>query len=97
VVVLRRLRPKPSYPLTDGQLLQLKALEGRTPDTGAIPPAPEADWATSVRGRHHAAVQGAVSVRLGPDVLAWLRRKGPDCRAEINRILREKMEAEMNR
>jgi hypothetical protein len=40
-------RPKPAYPLTDKQILQLKALEGRTPDTGDIPPAPDANWATS--------------------------------------------------
>jgi uncharacterized protein (DUF4415 family) len=28
------------------------------------------------------------------DVLDWLRRKGPGYQTEINRILREKMEAE---
>jgi uncharacterized protein (DUF4415 family) len=28
------------------------------------------------------------------DVLDWLRRRGPGYQAEINRILREKMEAE---
>jgi uncharacterized protein (DUF4415 family) len=90
-------RPKPFYPLTDAQIAQLKALEGRRPDTGDIPPAPEANWATAVRGRQHAAMLGAISVRLDPDVLGWLRRKGPDCQTEINRILREKMEAETHR
>jgi hypothetical protein len=61
-------RAKPLNKLTDAQIAQLKALEGRTPDTRDVPPAPEANWATSIRGRHHAAVQGAVSVRLDPDV-----------------------------
>jgi uncharacterized protein (DUF4415 family) len=87
-------RAKPSHKLSDAQVAQLKALEGRTPDTGDVPPAPEANWAAAVRGRHHAAMQGAVSVRLDPEVLNWLCRKGPEYHTEINRILREKMEAE---
>ena len=90
-------RRKPSYPLTDAQVAQLKALEGRSPDTGDAPPAPEANWAASVRGKHHAAMQDAVSVRLDPDVVGWLSRKGPEYQTGINRILREKMEAETRR
>jgi hypothetical protein len=62
-------RAKPLNKLTDAQVAQLKALEGRTPDTVDVPPAPEANWAASVRGRHHAAMQGAVTVHLDPDVL----------------------------
>ncbi len=61
-------RAKPLNKLTDAQIAQLKALEGRTPDTGDVPSAPETNWAASVRGRHHAAMQGAVTVRLDPDV-----------------------------
>ena len=87
-------RARPSYNLAEVQTAQLRALEGRGPDTADIPPAPAANWAASVRGKHYAAMQGAVSIRLDPDVLGWLCRKGPDCQAEINRILREKMLSE---
>lgn len=87
-------RPKPSYPLTGAQIQQLRALEGRVPDTGHIPPAPEAHWAAAVRGKHHEAMQGVVAVRLDGDVLDWLSGKGSAYETEINRILRERMEAE---
>ena len=84
-------RATPAYPLTPTQTEQLRALMGRAPDTSDIPPAPEANWVGAVRGKHYAAMQGAVSVRLDPDLLAWLGREGRDYQVEINRILREKM------
>jgi uncharacterized protein (DUF4415 family) len=84
----------PPYELSDAQIGQLKALEGRVPDTVDIPPAPDSNWATAVRGRHHAAMQDTVAIRLDGDVLDWLRRKGPGYQTEINRILREKMATE---
>jgi len=83
-----------SYPLTEAQVEQLRRLEGRRPDTADIPPAPAANWKDAVRGKHFAAMQGAVSVRLDPDVLGWVCRNGPDYSAEINRILRERMLSE---
>ena len=85
---------KPAYLLTEAQVAQLRALEGRAPDTADIPTAPDANWATAVRGKHHVAMQGTVAVKLDEDVMAWLRRKGPGYDGEINRILRERMEAE---
>jgi uncharacterized protein (DUF4415 family) len=87
-------RALPPHLLTEAQIGQLKALEGRVPDTVDIPPAPDANWETAVRGKHSAAMQGTVSVRLDADVLEWLRAKGPNYGTEINRILREKMAAE---
>jgi uncharacterized protein (DUF4415 family) len=87
-------RASRSYPLTQSQIAQLRALEGRAPDTSDIAPAPEANWATAVRGKHYEAMQGTVSVHLDADVLDWLRRKGPGYQTEINRILRERMVAE---
>lgn len=87
-------RIRPAYPLTDAQIAQLRALDGRAPDTADIPPAPEANWATAVRGKHAAAARGTLAVSLDADVLAWLCRKGPGHQAEINRILRERMQAE---
>jgi uncharacterized protein (DUF4415 family) len=87
-------RTRPPYKLSDAQIGQLKALDGRVPDTVDIPSAPDANWATAERGRHFAAVQDTVAIRLDGDVLEWLRRKGPGYQTEINRILREKMAAE---
>lgn len=87
-------RSMPSYPLTQAQIEQLRALEGRAPDTADIPPAPDANWATVVRGKHSAATQGTLAIRLDDDVLAWLLAKGPGYATEINRILRERMAAE---
>ncbi len=87
-------RTRPSYSLTEAQVEQLKALEGRVPDTDDIPEVPDANWATAVRGKHSAAMQGTVSIRLDADVMDWLRSKGPGYHTEINRILREKMATE---
>jgi uncharacterized protein (DUF4415 family) len=87
-------RAMPPHLLTEAQIGQLKALEGRAPDTVDIPPAPETNWATAVRGKHSAAIQGTVSVCLDAEVMAWLRAQGPNCGAEINLILRAKMAAE---
>lgn len=69
-------------------------LEGREPDTADIPPAPAEHWPNAVRGKHFAATQGSISVRLDPDVLRWVCGKGPDYAKEINRILRERMLSE---
>lgn len=87
-------RTRPSSPLSEAQLDQLRQLEGRAPDTADIPPASAKHWAKAVRGKHSAAMQGAVSVRLDPDVMRWVCRKGPDVQAEINRVLRERMQSE---
>jgi uncharacterized protein (DUF4415 family) len=87
-------RARPECPLTEAQVAQLKALEGRSPDAADIPPALESNWASAVRGKHHAAMQGMITVRLDAEVLGWLCRKGPAYLTEINRILHERMEAE---
>ena len=55
---------------------------------------PEANWATAVPGKFYKPRKEAISLRLDMDVLDWLRRKGPGYQTEINRILREKMQAE---
>jgi uncharacterized protein (DUF4415 family) len=84
----------PRRALTPGEAAQLEALEGREPDTGDIPQAPEANWAAAVRGRFFKPRKQAISLRLDMDVLAWLRGKGTRYQSEINRILRERMETE---
>ncbi len=88
-------RARPDYNLTQSQVKQLKGLEGRAPDLNDVPPAPDENWATAVRGKHFATVQDAVAVRLDADVLGWLSLTSPDYETEINRILRERMDAEL--
>jgi len=83
--------------LTAAQLAQLKALEGRKPDTADIPEAPADNWKTARRGPFFRPRKEAISLRVDMDVLDWLRRRGPGYQTEINRILRDRMEAETSR
>jgi uncharacterized protein (DUF4415 family) len=82
-----------SRKLTDDQMAQLRALEDRKPDTKDIPEAPDANWKHAQRGFWKARKQ-AISLRVDMDVLDWLRRQGPGYQTTINRILRERMQAE---
>ncbi len=77
--------------LTEAQLAQLRALDGR-PDTADIPEAPAANCKHA--RRFYRARKEAISLRVDADVLDWLRRSSDHYQSEINRILREKMEAE---
>lgn len=83
-----------SLKLTDDQMAQLHALEGRKPDTKDIPEAPAGNWQHAVRGGFWKARKEAISLRVDMDVLDWLRRQGPGYQTTINRILRERMEAD---
>jgi uncharacterized protein (DUF4415 family) len=80
--------------LTPGQIARLDEIEARVGESVDFPPAPEANWATAVRGKHHNAARDVISISLDPDVQAWLRAKGLDHQTEVNRILRERMLAE---
>lgn len=79
--------------LTEAQRAQLGALRGG-PDTTDIPEAPAENWAAATRGRFYRVRKEPISIRLDMDVLDWLRRQGPGYQTTINRILRERMEAE---
>ena len=83
--------------LTESQLAQLRGLEGRAPDTVDIPEAPAENWATAERGQFFRPRKQAISLRLDMDLLDWLRRRNPRYQTEINRILRDRMEAESRR
>jgi len=77
-------------PLTPAQLEQLRALDGR-PDTADIPEAPAENWERAHLFRPR---KEAISLRVDMDVLDWLRRGGGGYQTRINRILRERMEAD---
>lgn len=80
--------------LTEAQLEQLRALDGR-PDTASIPEAPADNWQHARRFLRPR--KEAISLRLDADVLDWLRRRHGRYQTEINRILREKMDADTGR
>jgi uncharacterized protein (DUF4415 family) len=84
----------PRRSLTAAEEAQLRALEGRQPDTADIPPAPERNWTSAERGRFFKPRKEAISLRIDMDVLDWLRQRSPRYQTEINRILRERMEGE---
>ncbi len=79
----------PDPALSPDQQAQLKALEARAVDTDDIPEAPAEHWQRAFRPRKE-----AISLRLDMDVLAWLRQRGPHYQTELNRILRDRMQAE---
>lgn len=79
--------------LTPTQLAQLEALDGR-PDTDDIPEAPAGNWERAHLFRPR---KEAISLRLDADILDWLRRGGGGYQTRINRILRERMEADGTR
>ena len=80
--------------LTEAQKSQLTLLTGQ-PDTSDIPEAPAANWQQA--GRFFRPRKEAISLRLDADLLDWLRRRDGRYQTAINRILREKMEAETSR
>ena len=85
------------YRVSDGQVLtpaeiaRLDEIEARLGDDEDTPEIPDSAWASARRGKHANASAEAISISLDADVLAWLRRKGPGYRAEIGRMLRERM------
>jgi uncharacterized protein (DUF4415 family) len=85
------VRREPGTPLTEEQLEQLKALEGRPIDTSDIPETPEGFWKNAVRGRLYRPVKQAVSLRLDSDVIAWLKKDGQGYQTRANQMLRERM------
>lgn len=91
---MSKYRTSDGSKLSAAQIARLDEIEARMGDDAAFPPAPEANWATAVRGRFYRPRKAAISIRLDLDVLDWLRRKGPGYQTEINRILRERMATE---
>jgi uncharacterized protein (DUF4415 family) len=87
-------RLEPGARLTEKQLAQLKALEGRPIDTSDIPEWTDEMWKRAVRGRFYRPMKKAVSLRLDADVIAWLKKDGKGYQTRANRVLREKMLAD---
>jgi uncharacterized protein (DUF4415 family) len=79
------------------ELAALAALPDDQIDTSDIPELPPSAWKNAIRGRFYRPVKEAVSLRLDADVIAWLRKAGRGYQTRANRILRERMLAEVRR
>jgi uncharacterized protein (DUF4415 family) len=79
-----------THPLTDEQIAQLRALDGRPIDTDDIPEAPEENWTRAERGRFFRPLKQAINIRLDADLLDWFKQHAPAGRyqTEMNRVLR---------
>ena len=63
-----------------------------TPDTVNVPEAQAQNWAAA--RRFYKVRKEPISIRIDADVLDWLRTRHERYQVEINRILRERMEAD---
>ena len=90
-------RAQPLTPRQKKELAAVAALPDDQIDTSDIPELPASAWKHAIRGRFYRPVKQAVSLRLDADVVAWLRRKGRGYQTRANRILRERMLAEVMR
>ena len=79
------------------ELAALAALPDDQIDTSDIPELPPSAWKNAVRGRFYRPLKQAVSMRLDADVIAWLRKSGKGYQTRANRILRERMLADIRR
>jgi uncharacterized protein (DUF4415 family) len=79
------------------ELAALAALPDDQIDTSDIPELPPSAWKNAIRGKFYRPVKRAVSLRLDADVIAWLRKAGRGYQTRANRILRERMLAEVMR
>ena len=77
------------------ELTALAALPDDRIDTSDIPELPPSAWKDAFRGRFYRPVKQAVSMRLDSDVIAWLRKAGKGYQTRANRILRERMLADI--
>jgi uncharacterized protein (DUF4415 family) len=77
------------------ELAALAALPDSQIDTSDIPELPLRVWKDAVRGRFYRPVKQAVSMRLDADVVAWLKKAGRGYQTRANRILRQRMLADL--
>ena len=64
-------------------------------DLSDIPELPPGAWKYAVRGKFYRPVKQSVSLRLDADVVAWLKMPGKGYQTRANRVLRERMFAEL--
>jgi uncharacterized protein (DUF4415 family) len=93
-------RREPGTPLTEQEKAELDSLAKRPEseiDLSDIPEWTDETWKRAVRGRFYRPVKQAVSLRLDADVIAWLKKDGEGYQTRANRMLRERMLAELEK
>jgi uncharacterized protein (DUF4415 family) len=79
------------------ELAALASIPDDNIDTSDIPELLPDTWKDAARGRFYRPVKQAVSMRLDADVIAWLKKAGKGYQTRANRILRQRMLAEIRR
>ncbi|MFZ1136035.1 MAG: BrnA antitoxin family protein [Candidatus Korobacteraceae bacterium] len=79
------------------ELAALAALPDDEVDTSDAPELPPGAWKDAVRGRFYRPVKQSVSLRLDADIVAWLKKAGKGYQTRANRILRERMLADLRK
>ena len=79
------------------ELVALAALPDDEIDTSDIPELPPKAWKDAVRGRFYRPLKQSVSLRLDADIVAWLKKAGKGYQTRANRILRERMLADLRK
>jgi uncharacterized protein (DUF4415 family) len=96
----RRIRvkdrpPRPASAKVKRELAALAAMPDSEIDLSDIPELPPGAWKDAVRGRFYRPVKQAISLRVDADVVAWLKKSGKGYQTRANRILRERMLADL--
>jgi uncharacterized protein (DUF4415 family) len=72
------------------EIRALKRMKDREIDTSDIPPV--LDWSKAVAGKFYRPIKKPLTIRLDPDVLAWLKGQGNGYQRRVNALLRSSME-----
>ena len=78
------------------ELAALAAMPDSQIDLSDAPELPPGAWRHAIRGRFYRPVKQAISLRVDADVVAWLKQSGKGYQTRANRILRERMLAELH-
>ncbi|HXJ92454.1 MAG TPA: BrnA antitoxin family protein [Terriglobia bacterium] len=93
-----KVKYTPGQPLNAKARRELEALAAIPDceiDLSDAPELPPGAWKNAVRGRFYRPVKQAISLRVDADVVAWLKQSGKGYQTRANRILRERMLAEL--
>ena len=77
------------------ELAALASMPDSNVDFSDPPELPPGAWKNAIRGRFYRPVKQAISLRVDADVVAWLKKSGKGYQTRANRILRERMLAEL--
>lgn len=73
------------------ELAELAAQPDSTIDLSEIPEATDEFWQRAVRNPFYRPVKKQITLRLGADVIAWLRKQGKGYQTRTNALLRNVM------